>query len=362
MPSAVSDATAEWLEEESLRGGYETAEKRADQIEQTYSSIAQLIGARTEEIALMENATAAWNHAFFSIPFSAGDRILTSRAEYASNFIAYLRLQQRVGVEIEVVPSDSYGQASVNALQNMVDEKVKLISITHIPTNGGLVNPVEKIGDIASTHDILYLVDACQSIGQYPVDVESLSCDMLSATGRKFLRGPRGTGFLYVKKNILNQLTPPFLDLHGAEWTGKKTYTMRDDARRFENWEFNYAAVAGLNEAVKYALSLGMPAIWNRVNSLADYLRTSLSAVPDITVHDLGRQKCGIVTFTMNGIKPSVIKSSLLKKKINVSTSAKSSTLLDMKDRGLEELVRASVHYYNTGEEIDKFIEELKAL
>ena len=360
MPKVVSESVITYLREESLYGGYETADKNRESIEQTYSVIGKFINAQPDEIALLENATAAWNLALFSIDFKDGDRILTSKSEYASNYLSYLRLQEKVDIKIEVVPNDEHGQTSVTSLEKMMDRNVKLISITHIPTNSGLVNPIEKIGDVAQKYDCFYLVDACQSVGQYPVDVQKVGCDMLSATGRKYLRGPRGTGFLYIKRDQIENLLPPFIDLHAAEWTSEKEYEIRNDARRFENWEMNYAGIIGLKKAVQYASDIGINRICKRVTRLAEKLRWELAKLSAITVHDIGEIKGGIVTFTVDSVSAQEVKNYLSKNRINVSTSSKSSTLLDMKDRNLSELVRASVHYYNTENEIDQFIDALK--
>jgi len=360
MPKVVSESVITYLREESLYGGYETADKNRESIEQTYSVIGKFINAQPDEIALLENATDAWNMALFSIDFKDGDRILTSKSEYASNYLSYLRLQEKVDIQIEVVPNDEHGQTSVTSLEKMMDRNVKLISITHIPTNSGLVNPIEKIGDVAQKYDCFYLVDACQSVGQYPVDVQKVGCDMLSATGRKYLRGPRGTGFLYIKRDQIENLLPPFIDLHAAEWTSEKEYEIRNDARRFENWEMNYAGIIGLKKAVQYASDIGINRIWKRVTKLAEKLRWELAKLSAITVHDIGEIKGGIVTFTVDSVSAQEVKNYLSKNRINVSTSSKSSTLLDMKDRNLSELVRASAHYYNTENEIDQFIDALK--
>ena len=299
--------------------------------------------------------------AFYSIPFEPGDRILTAQAEYASNFIAFLQVARRTGASVEVVPNDEHGRISVEALRGMIDERVKLIAMTHVPTNGGLVNPAAEVGRVAREAGVLYLLDACQSAGQMPIDVGETGCDMLSATGRKYLRGPRGTGFLYVRREILEDLEPPFLDLHAAEWTGRDRFEIRPDARRFENWETNFAGKVGLGVAVEYALKIGLAAIRDRVYALADGLRARLENTPGVEVRDIGRERCGIVTFTTEGTAAGDVKSALADHAINVSVSPPASTRLDSEARGLGEMVRASVHYYNTDAEIDKFCATLDA-
>ncbi len=355
MPQPVLDATIAHLQLEAQIGGYEAAEQATTALEHAYDTAATLIGCSRDEVAFVENATRAWDMAFYAIPFRPRDRILTAQAEYASNYIAYLQVTQRTGAVVEAIPNDAYGQISLTALRQTIDERVKLISITHVPTSGGLVNPIAEVGKIAREAGILYLVDACQSVGQMPIDVTQIGCDMLSTTGRKYLRGPRGTGFLYVRRGILEQLEPPFLDLHSATWLAPDRYEMRPDARRFEGWEANYAGKIGLATAIDYALQWGLDNIWRRVKALAYQLRSQLSPLPGIIVRDRGITQCGIVTFTAEGIEPEVIQQKLAAQHINVSVAVRSSTLLDMDARRLNTLVRASVHYYNTEEEIERF-------
>lgn len=362
MPRPVVDAVTIHLRREAEMGGYEAADFAHDATERVYAAAAHLIGCRPDEIALIENATRAWDMAFYSIPFLPGDRILTSVSEYASNYIAYLQTSRRTGAVIEVIPNDAYGQVSIDALKGLLDERVKLISITHVPTNGGLVNPAAAIGMVAREAGIPYLLDACQSVGQMPIDVDAIGCDMLSATGRKFLRAPRGTGFLYVRRSMLERLEPPFLDLHAAEWVSTDRYVIRADARRFENWERNYAAILGLGAALDYALSWGVGNTWARITRLADTLRSRLSGLPGVTLCDLGEQKCGIVTFTLAGWDPEKIRRRMAAQKINVSVSAIEDTRIDMAARGLDHMVRASVHYYNDESEIDRFCDSLSRL
>lgn len=359
-PNAVRDAVIQYVAEEATYGGYETHTKYFEQIELTYDVIAKLINASREEIALVENATAAWNGAFQAIDWQDGDEIITNQSDYASNYIAYLH--HPGDLEIKVIPNLPNGDLDLEAFEAMITSKTKLVSITHMPTNGGLVAPSEAIGKICKKHDVLYLLDACQSAGQYPLDVRAIGCDMMSVTGRKYLRGPRGTGFLYVSKAVLPELSPYYLDLHSANWTGKDSYEIRSDARKFESWEGSRANTMGLKVACEYILEIGIENIWKRVQHLGDYLRTELSAHEGVHVQDIGSVQSGIVSFTVDGKSASEVKEYLSEKMINVSWNGVSNTYLDMTARGLNEIVRASVHYYNTEEEVDAFIKELKQL
>jgi selenocysteine lyase/cysteine desulfurase len=355
-PQLVLDAVVGHLELEARVGGYEAHEQNEAAIERFYGAAAELLGARPEEIAFASSATRAWDMAFYAFPFERGDRILTAVTEYISNYIAYIQIAERTGVEVIPVPNDEHGQVSVDALRELVDERVKLIAITHVPTNGGLVNPAAEIGAVAREAGIPYLLDACQSVGQLPVDVEEIGCDVLSATGRKYLRGPRGTGFLYVRSSLLDRLEPPFLDMRAADWVEPDRYELRPDALRFEEWEQAYAAKIGLATAIDYALGWGLAAIWERVAALGERLRTRLGDVEGVTVRDLGAVRCGIVTFTVDGAGAEELKDRLARERINVTVSPRSSTLLDSQERGLPDLIRASVHYYNTDEELDRLV------
>jgi cysteine desulfurase / selenocysteine lyase len=362
MPTPVLEAQLRHLRLEAEIGGYEAAAAADDRIEAVYDSITRLLNADRTEIALVENATVAWDMAFYSIGFTSGDRILTAEAEYLSNYIAFLQVARRTGAVVDIVPSDAAGQLDIEALERMIDRRVKLIAITHVPTNGGLVNPVAEVGRIARAHDILYLLDACQSIGQMPIDVATIGCDMLSTTGRKYLRGPRGTGFLYVRRGVLDRLEPPFLDLQAASWVEADRYVLRPDARRFENWERNVAGQLGLGAAVDYALSWDLTDMAGRIETLAGELRRLLAQIPGVSVRDRGRHLCGIVTFAVEGKPAHDIVAALGQRRMNCHRSAPGPTLLDAQSRQSPSFVRASVHYYNTEEEVARFAAAVAAL
>ena len=362
MPLSVVDAIRSHLELEMIRGGYEAEEHASERLRSTYESIATMLNCSASEIALTESATASWNAVFFGIAqkFMPGDRILTCRSEYVSNMIAYLQICRRTGAQVQVVPDDKNGQLDVKALEAMIDPKVKLISITHVPTHNGLVTPICEIGQIASDYEIPYLVDACQSVGQMPLDVVQIGCDALSATGRKYLRGPRGTGFLYVREDSMEKFPPSRLDLHAANWVQADDYEVVPGAKRYEMFESSIANRIGLGAAVDYALGLGLNEIYSRIRFLADRLREGLVEIEGVTVRDKGVEKCGIVTFTIDGVNPQKFQKDMRKFNINVGLSTRNCALLDLGQWGVESLIRSPVHYFNTEQEIDLFLSQIR--
>ncbi|MDP2374723.1 aminotransferase class V-fold PLP-dependent enzyme [Reyranella sp.] len=353
------DATLDHLRLEAEIGGYEAADKARETLDGFYPSVARLIGAEAGEIAFIENATRAWDMAFYSLDFKPGDRILTCVSEYSSNYISYLQVAKKTGAEIVVVPDDKHGQIDLGALERAIDKRTRLVSISHVPTQGGLVQPAEAVGKITNDAGVLYLLDACQSVGQLPVDVKRIGCDFLSMTGRKYLRGPRGTGFLYAKARTTSHIEPVFLDNHAARWSDDNGYTVMGDAKRFENWERYFAGVIGLKVAADQANELGIDAIWARLRELADGLRTRLAGLKGVTLTDLGKVKGAIVTFAVDGANHNALKMALRAQAINVSVSTQFSSRLDLKGRGLRDVLRASVHVYNTEEELDRFMDAL---
>jgi selenocysteine lyase/cysteine desulfurase len=362
QPRPVVARVIEHLRLEEQIGGYEAADMVAAELEALYGSVARLLHCAPEEVALQENATRAWEMAFYSLRFTPGDRIVTAANEYASNYIAFLQVAQRTGAEICVVESDQAGEVDLKALHRLLDDRVKLIALTHVGTNGGLVQPVAQVGALARAAGVPYLLDACQSTGQINLDVDALGCDMLCATGRKYLRGPRGTGFLYVRSAMLSHMEPPLLDLRAATWVSAGKFEVRGDAKKFETWEAAAATRLGLGVAVEYALALGLENIERRVQGLAALLRERLADVKGVTAQDLGRVRCGIVTFTYEPHPAGEVMQWLQANGIAVRTIERSSARIDMERRGLDELVRASLHYYNTEAELDRLCEVLRAM
>jgi selenocysteine lyase/cysteine desulfurase len=358
MPAPVLETMTRYLELEAELGGYEAADARTEAIHDFYEATAQLLGCQARNIAFAPNATDAFARALSSIPFDPGDLILTTRNDYISSQIAFLSLRKRFGVEVVHAPDLPGGGVDVDAMaQLMRERRPRLVAATHIPTNSGLVQPVAEIGRRCRELDLLYLLDACQSVGQYVIDVEQLGCDFLSATGRKFLRGPRGSGFLYVSDRALAAgYEPLFIDIRGARWVGFEEYEQVATAARYEDWEFSYATVLGAAAAARYALAVGIEAIARRTPAVGASLRERLAEVDGVRILDQGIERCAIVTFTLTGWASDALVQELRRRRINSWVSAREHALFDLTDKGVDACVRLSPHYYNTEQEVDDVV------
>jgi selenocysteine lyase/cysteine desulfurase len=354
MPTPVVNTVMTHLQLEATTGGYEAATAVQSRLQALYSSAARLIGARPEQIALMGSATEAWNAAFSALDWQPGDRLLTGRGEYVSNCLTMLQAARRRGVSVEVVPDDADGVIDVHRLAGMVDGRVRLIALTHAPSNNGALNPARRVGEIARAAGVAFLLDACQSLGQMRVDVEELGCDFLAATGRKFLRGPRGTGFLYVRRADSEPLCP---DLVGGQVLSRGRYRLRPDARRFEHFERSVACFLGLGTAVDYALELGQDFISQRCQALGQRLRELLATIPEVEVLDRGRERSAIVCFAPRKRDPAQALAQLHSRGINLGLSQ--SAMAPFGEVRSRSYLRASPHYYNTEAELQTLCDAL---
>lgn len=353
----VLRAMVDHLDLEATIGGYEASAAMAEQVRDFYAAIADLIGCRPENIAFAGSATHAYTKALSAIAFEAGDVILTTRNDFISNQIAFMALRKRFGVRVVHAPDHpDGGGVDVEAMAALMRElRPRLVAATHVPTNSGLVQPIAEIGRHCRELGLLYLVDACQSVGQYPIDVEEIGCDLLTATCRKFLRGPRGSGFLYVSDRVLREgYEPLFIDMYGARWVEADRYQPVDTAARFEEWEFPYSTLLGCAAAARYALAVGLEPISLRTPALAARLRDRLAAVPGVRTLDRGPSPAALVTFEIEGWRPQPFKQAMDERGINSALSFREFAQYDFADKDVEWALRLSPHYYNTEEEVDR--------
>ena len=364
MPRSVLDAIVGHLNREAQVGGYESADDAAAAVDDAYRHVAKLLGAQSRNIAVVENSTVAFFQALSAFDFQPGDVIVTTRNDYISNQLAYLSLAQRHGVEIRRAADLASGGVDPRSVRELLrDPRVRLLAVTWVPTNSGLMQPVEALGEIAESAGVPYLIDACQAVGEIPIDVTRLRCDFLSATARKFLRGPRGIGFLFVSDRALKRGDfPLYIDMRGADWLAADKFQPTPDARRFENWEFAYSLVLGLGEAARYALQVGVARGGGRARELAASLRRKLSNLPGVRVLDRGSELAATVTAEVAGWDARELSLLLRRRGITSSASLRAYAVIDMDEKRANTALRLSPHYYNTEEEISAAVEALSSL
>lgn len=367
-PDPVVQTIVEYIRRESQIGGYEAAAEAQDRIALTYQNLAKLVGAKSNEIAFVDSATRAWNTIVYALQFSPGDRILISMTEFGSNVVSLAQVAARTGATVEVIPNEPDGRISINDLEKRLDDDVKLVAITHVPAQRGVVNPVAEIGALVREHPAFYLVDACQSVGQMVIDVNKIDCDALTATGRKWLRGPRGSGFLYIREDWISQIEPLTVDLAAADLAEPALMMedirllIRTDIKRFETWERSFAVMLGLGSAAEYAMNVGIERIQQVVVNLASTIRREAVNINGIRVEDAPDANCGIVTLNSSDHEAIELKKSLSSRAINTSVVQDYDGPLDFTNRNLRAALRVSPHYYNSSNDIERFLSALHDL
>ena len=363
MPKPVAEAMTQYINLESAIGGYEAADEKKEELEGFYKSMANLLHTKASNMAFTSSATNSFARALSCIPFESGDSILLANEDYISNQLAFLSLQKRQRIQLLRAESLTEGGVDLDDMKRLMDlHHPRLVSLTHVPTNSGLVQPVKEVGALCRERNILYLVDGCQSTGQLPIDVADIQCDFFSGTFRKFLRGPRGAGFLFVSDQVLKkQLEPLFIDMRGAEWAEKDSYNLRQDAKRFEDWELPYALVEGSKAAVEYVLKIGINQIQERNEYLCQLIRRQLSGLP-LVILDKGKRQSSIITVRIPGKEPMTVLQESRKNKINTSISTRGYAVIDFDAKRVTWALRISPHYYNTEQEIHLVMDALRSI
>ncbi|MFT7647911.1 MAG: cysteine desulfurase/selenocysteine lyase [Candidatus Poriferisodalaceae bacterium] len=351
-PTPVLEATIEHLRAEAELGGYEAHDAHLAALDDFYAGTAQLLGAHSHEIAFTGGASESWWRAFSAVPLAAGDRVLVGRSEFVASALGLMQAMQR-GVDVVLVPDDPTGMVDLEAMERLLDDRVKLVCLTHVPMTSSGINPAAEVGALAHSVGAMFLLDACQSVGQMPVDVDALACDFLTATGRKWLRGPRGTGLLYARSTVLDRLNDPvFTDGRAIDWDREMGYRVEPGAQRFEIGERSFATKRGLGVAVRYALDVGLDAIAERARALAHELRLLLTDVPTVTLLDSGTERCAIVPFVVEGIATDEAVAALRAQHINIAGPPARASRHNITSHGVESVLRAAPHYYNESAEL----------
>jgi selenocysteine lyase/cysteine desulfurase len=351
----VTETVCAHVRREAELGATRAAIEATEQLVEVRALVARLIGADAGEIAFLDTATRAWGLTLLSTPFKPGDRILLSRCEWVSNRVNAERLARERSLLVETIPCEADGTVALDQLSAMLDERVRVVGVTMVPTNNGLINPIAAIRERLRGTACRFFVDAAQAVGQMRIDVRELGADVLTFNSCKWLRGPRGAGVAFIRSEFLAGMDPPVagdqagLDPHSSDW--------RPSAERFESFHYPVSSRLGLGQAVRQADAIGLRAIEARLNALAQTLRDGLRAHPGCIVHDTARQLSAIVTFSLPGIDASLAAQMLAGRGFELSVSDHRYAAVDLSARGLSSVLRASPHYFNTEGEIERFLD-----
>jgi cysteine desulfurase / selenocysteine lyase len=362
-PQQVLSAMTAHLQRESLDGPMEAGAAVQPMLDETRALAAGLINARPADVAFASGCTHAWGVAFAALPpLRPGQRVLVSRHEWGSNVATLARAAYRAGASLQTMACAEDGSVDAAALVRAIDERVALVALTWLPANGGLINDAQAIGAAARAAGVPLLIDAAQALGQMPVDVQAIGCDLLVAPGRKHLRGPRGTALLYARPGWLQRMEPAYLDVNAFASDGGAVPQLSADARRLETGEASVAALLGLRQAILLALDLGADAIAARVRALAGQLRAGLADIAGVNLRDLGTERSALVAFTLDRVGPRQLQQELARRGINIGANGVAYTPLDMRARGLDMIARMSVSYLTTEDEIERALAAVREL
>ncbi|MDR2623575.1 MAG: cysteine desulfurase [Methanobrevibacter sp.] len=342
------------------RGNYKIAIKSSNKVEDARGKIAKFINGDHDEIIFTKNTTEAINIVVNGLNFEKGENIIVSNVEHHSNLIPWLNLKN---LEVKTAEIDDGYTINTEDVLNLIDENTKLIAITHISNVFGSVQDVEEIGKIARENNLLFLVDAAQSAGYTPIDVGKINLDFMAFPGHKGLLGPVGTGFLYLKKEIAEDLM--IKNLGGGTVTGVKgdEFTLDDVPYRFEGGTHNISGIVGLSKAIDYINNMKVENIEKYCDKLTKELYERIHSIENVEVYGNPNNIHHTVSFNVNGLNPYDV-SKILDETSNICLrSGFHCSIPSVESVGTENgTVRASIHCYNNFKDIEKLYDGLKLI
>ncbi|KXB00446.1 cysteine desulfurase [candidate division MSBL1 archaeon SCGC-AAA261C02] len=363
-PRPVIDAMLEYFQEYNAnigRGLHRSAKRATEEFEAARGKIAETIGAKPGEIAYTKNATEALNMVANGLNLKKGDKVIATILEHHSNLVPWQRLERTRGIELEVVREAPDCVIDPAAIEDAVDDRTRLITMPHVSNALGTIQPVREVGEIAEEHDVLFSIDAAQAVGHMPIDVSEINCDFLAAPGHKGLMGPQGTGFLYVREDRQEELEPLLLGGGIVQTVTEHKCGLVEPPQVFDAGTPNIPGIIGLGKAAEYVLEIGLEEIEKREQKLTQEM-LKISEIDSIEVYGPKNpeDRGGVVSFNLSGMDPHEA-SSILDEVANIATrSGHHCAMPVMSHLGIDGTVRASIHYYNTEDEVEKFVKTIK--
>jgi cysteine desulfurase / selenocysteine lyase len=362
MSTKTYEVIINYLKLEREIGAYHAAAKSKTLSDNFYINAAKLINANSpSEIAYMDSASRGWNMIVYGTPLKKGDTILTLSSEFGTNLITLFNYAKLNDFKVCVIKCDINGSFLIEEIENKLKEGAKLIAISHAVAHGSIINPVEEIGKLAKKYGAYYIVDGCQTVGQIKVDVQSIQCDAYMTTGRKWLCGPRGTGFLYVKSS--SQMRTTQLDLASADLIFDDNLNLirievRNDAKQFELWEKSFANLLGLSSAIEECLESKIEVISVKIQELSNKLRFAASSNENIKLIGKTISLSGILGFYLDDYsKESYVQNEFDKFDLRISTMSDWDCPMHFPKNGANKIFRLSPHFYTDNDTIEKACE-----
>lgn len=349
LPAPCAAAIREYADDLALNGVM-SFERWFERVEQVRRLAGQLLNADPLDVAFVPNTTAGIGIVAEGFPWRNGDNVINVAEEYPSNQYPWINLRER-GVEVRAVPSRG-SRVAVDDIRGAMDDHTRVLAISAVEFASGYRNDLEALGEICRAKNIFFFVDAIQSLGVFPMDVQSLPIDALSADGHKWLLGPEGAGIFWIRREWVDRLHAVGVGWNsvvGAHEFSTIDFRLKPHAGRWEGGTANVAGITGLGASLQLLLEAGIPAIRERVLEVTDHLcERASSAGWSIFSSRAANEKSGIVSLFGEGISPWVIKRRAQAEGIVVNVRAGR--------------LRVSPHGYNTIEEIDQLIEVLKSI
>jgi len=335
------------------RGAYRIAIESGEKVEEIRGKIAKFINAEDEEIIFTKNTTEAINTVANGLNFEKGDNICVSNMEHHSNLIPWLNLKQ-IGVEVNIVEANSEGVVENSEIEKHVDDRTKLVAINHISNSLGSIQDIETIEKIAHENNSLFLVDGAQSLGHTKIDVERINADFMACPGHKGLLGPVGTGFLFLKEDIANDLKPTNLGGGTITNVNGHDFTLENIPHRFEGGTQNISGIIGLGRAIDYINNIKVSNIEKHCSNLTKKIWELFLNIEGLTLYGTPKNTHSIVSFNIEGVNP-YDASKILDETGNICVrSGFHCAIPGINHLNADGTVRVSVHYYNNMSDIEK--------
>lgn len=365
-PRQVVDTSIDYLQKTASLGPYLPSfrEEVYQKIEETREKAAKFIGAKTSEMAFVKNGTEGINFIANGLTWNKGDEIILADIEFHSNYTPWLKLRDKKKVHLKIIKTDFSGVIDVNLIEQEISNRTKLITVSHLSNASGALQHIEKICEIAKKRDVLTLINASQTLGLIPINVQELDCDFLTGCGRKWLRGPEGSGILYIRESLVESIEPTIIGWGGTTWDFETNeYYYLSTARRVEAGCPIVPSILGLGAAIDYAQNIGIEEIVTKVEALTRYSFQQLSVIEGIAIYGPKNieNRLAIIPFNVEGLHPDEITNYLEKNNIIIESGTFMANML-LQHYGINKMVRISPHYFNTKVEIDFIVTLIKFL